>query len=136
MALGGGVLAVVALAGIAVGHATGSLVLEAVMVGGFMLGHTVGPGPQGMAFGTLSFPTTIRGSAVGWTQGMLRVGSIIGFLAFPILLTALGFTATFIDLALAPLAVVAVTVAIRWEPIGVDVEAEHVDVEAEVGLLG
>jgi putative MFS transporter len=126
LALGGAVLATVALVGIAIGHATGSLTLEAVMVGGFMLGHTVGPGPQGMAYGTLSFPTVIRASAVGWTQGMLRIGSILGFLAFPVLLTALGFTMTFSLLALAPLAVVVVTLVIRWEPIGVDIEAEGV----------
>jgi putative MFS transporter len=130
LTLGGAVLATVALLGIALGHGTGSLALEAVMVGAFMLGHTIGPGPQGMAYGTLSFPTAVRGSAIGWTQGMLRVGSIIGFLAFPVLLTALGFTATFALLALAPMAVVVVTLAIRWEPIGVDIEADDVDMRA------
>lgn len=127
LALGGAVLAMAALTGIALGHATGTLALEAVMVGAFMLGHTVGPGPQGMAYGTLSFPTAIRGSAVGWTQGMLRVGSVIGFLAFPVLLGAVGFVTTFLLLALAPLAVVAVVAAIRWEPVGADIEAESID---------
>lgn len=130
LTLGGAVLATLALLGIAVGHVTGSLALEAIMVGVFMLGHTIGPGPQGMAYGTLSFPTAVRGSAIGWTQGMLRVGSIIGFLAFPVLLTGLGFSTTFALLALAPLAVLVVTLAIHWEPIGVDIEAEGVDMRS------
>jgi MFS transporter, putative metabolite transport protein len=126
----GALLATVALLGIALGHATGNLTLEALMVGLFMLGHTVGPGPQGMAYGTLSFPTAIRGSAVGWTQGMLRVGSITGFFFFPVVLTAFGFSATFTLLAAVPLVIALVTLAIRWEPIGVDIEAEPLDLPA------
>lgn len=136
LALGGAVLAAAALMGIALGHAMGTLAVEAVMVGAFMVGHTVGPGPQGMAYGTLSFPTAIRGSAVGWTQGMLRVGSIVGFLAFPVLITSLGFTATFVLLAVAPVVVVAVTLAIPWEPIGVDIEAEGMELLAAAGAAG
>ncbi len=129
LTLGGAVLAGAALLGIAVGQAAGLVMLEGVMLAAFMLGHSVGPGPQGMAYGTLSFPTAIRGTAVGWTQGMLRVGSIIGFLLFPVSLGALGFPATFALLALAPLAVVLVTLLIRWEPIGVDIEADAVSIE-------
>jgi hypothetical protein len=63
---------------------------------------------------------------VGWTQGMLRVGSIIGFLFFPMVLAAAGFTATFALLAAAPIVIAAVCLLIRWEPIGVDIEAEPV----------
>jgi MFS family permease len=130
LTLGGSFLAAAALLGIALGHAIDNLVLEAVMVGVFMVGHTVGPGPQGMAYGTLSFPTAIRGSAVGWTQGMLRVGSILGFFFFPVMLTAFGFTATFALLAVVPFVIAVVTLAISWEPIGVDIEAESVDLPA------
>lgn len=126
----GGVMAAAGLVGIALGHSGAALGLEAAMVAVFMLGHTVGPGPQGMAYGTLSFPTSIRGSAVGWTQGMLRVGSVIGFLVFPISLATLGFSSTFMLLALAPVTVVLVTLLLRWEPIGVDIEAEEVGIPA------
>jgi MFS family permease len=125
----GALLTVVALLGVALGHATGSLVLQATMVGLFMVGHTIGPGPQGMAYGTLSFPTAIRGSAVGWTQGMLRVGSITGFFFFPVILTAFGFTATFALLAGVPAIIALVTMAIHWEPIGVDIENEPVTID-------
>src|SRR5439155_337828 len=126
LTLAGSFVAAVALLGIALGHATDNLALEAVMVGLFMVGHTVGPGPQGMAYGTLSFPTAIRGSAVGWTQGMLRVGSITGFFFFPVILTAFGFTATFALLAGVPAIIGLVTMAIHWEPIGVDIENEPI----------
>ena len=126
LALGGAVLTAVSLFGIAFGHALGSLVLQGIMLGVFMLGHTTGPGPQGMAYAALSFPTPIRGSAVGWAQGMLRVGSIIGFLFFPMVLAAAGFTTTFALLAIAPILIAAVTLIIRWDPIGVDIEAEPV----------
>jgi MFS transporter, putative metabolite transport protein len=128
LALGGAALTAVSLCGIALGHALGSLVLQAIMLAAFMLGHTTGPGPQGMAYAALSFPTPIRGSAVGWAQGMLRVGSIVGFLFFPMVLAACGFTTTFALLAAAPLIIAAVTLIIRWEPIGVDIEAEAMPV--------
>jgi hypothetical protein len=97
------------------------------MVGLFMIGHTIGPGPQGMAYGALSFPTAIRGSAVGWTQGMLRLGSFVGFLFFPMVKSAFGFTATFAAMAAIPFVIGITTLLIRWEPIGVDIEAEPID---------
>ncbi|HVW34274.1 MAG TPA: MFS transporter [Acidimicrobiia bacterium] len=127
LTIAGALLSVVALLGLALGHATDNLALEALMVALFMVGHTIGPGPQGMAYGTLSFPTAIRGSAVGWTQGMLRVGSITGFFFFPVVLTAVGFGGTFTLLAAVPLVIALVTLAIPWEPIGVDIEAEPLD---------
>jgi hypothetical protein len=57
---------------------------------------------------------------------MLRVGSITGMLFFPMVLAAVGFTATFTLLAAAPIIIAAVCLLIRWEPIGVDIEAEPV----------
>lgn len=120
----GATLAMAGLLGIALGQALSQLSIEAAMLATFMIGHTIGPGPQGMAYGTLSFPTSIRGTAAGWTQGMLRVGSVVGFLAFPISMATFGMVPTFAALALAPAAILVATRAIRWEPIGVDVENE------------
>ncbi|MCU4183247.1 MFS transporter [Acidiferrimicrobium sp. IK] len=134
LALLGSVLAAIGLIGIGVGHAAHSGLSEALMVGLFMLGHTVGPGPQCMAYGTLSFPTVIRGSSVGWTQGMLRIGSVIGFLIFPILQSALGFSATFATLAACPLVILVAVLLIPWEPIGVDVESEWADQHIDLNL--
>jgi MFS family permease len=129
LTIAGSVLALIALFGIALGQTTGNTVLQAVMVGMFMIGHTVGPGPQGMAYATLSFPTAIRATAIGWAQGMLRLGSIIGFLFFPLMLNSFGYAATFAGLAVVPVVILAASFVIRWEPIGVDVEQEHTDTD-------
>lgn len=80
-----------------------------------------------MAYGALSFPTAIRGSAVGWTQGMLRLGSFFGFLFFPMVRSAFGFSITFSVMAAIPFVIGITTLLIRWEPIGVDIEAEPID---------
>jgi MFS transporter, putative metabolite transport protein len=127
LTLVGSFMTVFALLGTALAHANGILVIEGLMVGLFMIGHTIGPGPQGMAFGTLSFPTAIRGSAVGWTQGMLRLGSFFGFLFFPMVKSAFGFSITFAVMAAIPFVIGVTTLLIRWEPIGVDIEAEPID---------
>jgi len=50
----------------------------------------------------------------------------MGFLFFPMVLAAAGFTTTFALLAIAPIIIAAVVLIIRWEPIGVDIEAEPV----------
>lgn len=57
--------------------------------------------------------------AVGWVEGILRIGSIILFLFFPMVLAATGFATAFALLAFAPIVIAAVTLIIRWEPIGV-----------------
>ena len=127
LTLVGSFMTVFALLGTALAHANGILIIEGLMIGLFMIGHTIGPGPQGMAFGTLSFPTAIRGSAVGWTQGMLRLGSFFGFLFFPMVKSAFGFSVTFAAMAAIPFVIGVTTLLIRWEPIGVDIEAEPID---------
>ncbi|GAB2652032.1 MFS transporter [Gordonia jinhuaensis] len=124
LTLYGSLVAAVSLVAVAYAHSRGNVTIEAVALGVFMIGHTMGPGPQGMAFAALSFPTRMRGSAIGWAQGMLRVGSILGFLFFPMMLSAFGFSTTFALLAAAPLGIVAAVMLIRWEPIGRDVDAE------------
>jgi MFS transporter, putative metabolite transport protein len=134
LTLGGGILAAAAPIRVAGSHAIGNTTLEAVMLAAFMLGHTIGPGPQGMAYAALSFPTPIRGSAIGCAQGMLRVGSILGFLFFPVVLAAVGCSITFSLLATAPVLIVAVALLIRWEPIGADIEAEAHDLEGHASV--
>ncbi|GAA4387451.1 MFS transporter [Tsukamurella soli] len=124
LALWGSIGSAAALVGVACGHAVGSVGLEAGMLALFMLAHTIGPGPQGMAYAALSFPTRIRGLAIGWGQGMLRLGSVCGFVVFPIMLSTCGFSCTFVALALAPAGIAAVVALIRWDPIGRDVEAD------------
>lgn len=95
-----------------------------VGLGIFFIGHVVGPGPQGMAYATLSFPTIVRGTAVGLAQSALRVGSLIGLAFLPPLVEALGPAPVFAALAIIPLAVGIAAAASRWEPTNHDVEAE------------
>jgi putative MFS transporter len=127
LTLGGSLVAAAALVGMGLGHAAGLAGATALMVAVFMLGHTLGPGPQGMAYGTLSFPTEMRGTAVGWTQGMLRLGSVTGFFFFPVLIAALGFNRTFPLLAVSPLLIIVITLIIKWDPIGKDADLEAME---------
>jgi predicted MFS family arabinose efflux permease len=59
---------------------------------------------------------------MGWTEAMSRVGTIVGFYLFPIVLAAAGLARTMLCLAVVPLLGLVALALIRWEPIGQDVE--------------
>jgi hypothetical protein len=65
---------------------------------------------------------------------MLRLGSFFGFIFFPIVESAFGLTITFVSMAAIPLVIGLTTLAIRWEPIGVDIEAEPIDMQTLTAL--
>ena len=71
----------------------------------------------------MSYPTSLRGVGTGFAQGVLRVGSTISLLLFPVLSKQLG-TGVFFIVALAPLLGLLALLLIRWEPIGADVDAD------------
>jgi MFS family permease len=121
-------LAVLVLLGI-LGTPDGSLmiVLAGLLLGGFVFFHSYGPGAQGMTMATLSYPTSMRGTGAGFGQAALRVGSTVSLLLFPILSARMG-SAVFFAVALAPLLGLLTLLAIRWEPIGADVDAEDFEV--------
>jgi len=98
-----------------------------MLIGLFILGHTLGPGTGGMAIATLSFPTEIRGIGCGWAQTMVRVGSIIGLYFFPLMRATYGIQSTFLYLAAVPFAALLIVSALNWEPAGKDVESETYD---------
>lgn len=102
----------------------------ALLIGLFIFGHAFGPGAQGMTMATLSFPTRIRGIGTGWGQGMVRVGSIVGFYFFPVLVAAIGFRSMMLALVLVPLLGLLAAILVPWEPVGHDPDA------AEAALLG
>ncbi len=97
--------------------------LGGLLIGLFIFFHAAGPGAQGMTLATLSYPTSLRGAGAGFAQAVLRVGSTMGLVFFPIMTDALGLTALAV-LAIAPAIGLLATVLIRWEPIGADVDAE------------
>jgi sugar transport protein len=101
----------------------GTAVLVGLLIGAFVFFHSGGPGAQGMTMATLSFPTSLRGVGTGFVQGVLRVGSTVSLLLFPVLSKHLG-TGVFFVVALAPALGLLALLLIRWEPIGADVDAD------------
>ncbi len=79
---------------------------------------------------TLSYPTSIRGVGAGFGQAILRVGSTISLLLFPILSKNLGSAVSLI-VAVAPLLGLIVLGLCRYEPIGQDVDGEDYEVAAD-----
>ena len=104
--------------------------LGGLLVGLFIFCHAGGPGSQGMTLATLSYPTSLRGVGVGFTQAVLRIGALAGLIFFPIMTEAFGLKALII-LAIAPAIGLLSTVLIKWEPVGVDVDAEDYEDAAE-----
>lgn len=96
--------------------------LGALLIGAFIFGHSFGPGSQGMTMATLSYPTQYRGLGSGWGQTMVRMGSILGFYVFPLVLAAAGLTRTLLFLAIVPTIGLIGLLLIRWDPIGQEIE--------------
>ena len=107
------------------GEPTGTVpvLLVGLLLGLFMFAHSFGPGAQGMTMATLSYPTSLRGTGAGFGQAVLRIGSTIALVLFPILTEHLG-TGVFFIVAIAPLAALVTLLAIRWEPVGKDVDVD------------
>jgi MFS family permease len=106
------------------------IAVSTVLLGLFIFFHSSGPGSQGMTMATLSYPPNIRGVGTGFTQGMLRVGSILGFYALPLLKSYVGLYNTLLYLSIAPLISLIVVLLIKWEPVfaGESVDLETFDV--------
>ncbi len=98
-------------------------VLVGLLLGSFVFFHSSGPGAQGMTMATLSYPTSLRGTGAGFGQAVLRVGSTISLLLFPVLSDRMG-TQVFWVVAIAPAAAIVTLLLIRWDPTKVDVDAE------------
>jgi putative MFS transporter len=113
-----------------------SPLLGAAFIALFIFGHSFGIGSQGLTLASLSFPTEIRGAASGFTQAVQRVGSVVGFFFFPVLVAAIGLYPTLLYLSLVPLIALAAVIAIKWDPTGIDVDGEHVALQAEAARTG
>ncbi len=105
-------------------HAALSPELRGLLVGLMILGHSFGPGSQGMTMAALSYPTRIRGVGTGWGQGMVRVGSVLGFYFFPLLKASVGFYNMIGLLLLVPATGLASALLIKWEPIGASMDQD------------
>lgn len=117
-------LLLLGLLGAPSGAAEGFMV--GALLGIFVFFHSYGPGAQGMTMATLSYPTHLRGTGAGFGQAVLRIGSTISLLLFPILAAALG-TGVFYVVAIAPAVGLITLLLIKWEPIGYDVDTLDAD---------
>lgn len=120
-----GVIVAMAVIGV-FGHGAPAMLTAAFLII-FVAFHSYGQGTAGMAMGALSYPTAIRGIGAGFTQGVIRVGSIFGFYFFPIVLSAVGLYHTTLILILVPTIGMIVTLLIKWDPTGRDIESEEAD---------
>jgi putative MFS transporter len=90
----------------------------------FLFGHSSAQGQTGMTMAALSYPTSFRGAGTGFNQGILRIGSILGFYFFPLLLGNVGLGPTVLILALVPLTILVACLCVHWEPVGRNIDAE------------
>jgi MFS family permease len=120
LAIVGYALVIAALVLLYLGGPHLSLTVTALLIGLFIFGHSFGPGAQGMTMAALSYPTRIRGIGTGWGQSMVRIGSVLGFYFFPVLVAAIGFRSMMLALALVPLLGLIAAVSVAWEPVGHD----------------
>ncbi|MFI8596958.1 MFS transporter [Rothia koreensis] len=119
-------ICVVALIAVGLVQVESTPYLAATLVGAFIFGHSFGPGAQGKTMATLSYPTDLRGTGTGWAEACSRLGSIVGFYVFPLVIAAVGLSQTMLILAAVPLIIFVTVLVARWDPKNVEIEAESV----------
>ena len=111
-----------------------SAFVSAVLIALFVLGQSFGPGPQGKTMAALSFPTRLRGTGTGWAEAMSRVGSIIGFYVFPLLIANLALRGTMAWLTIIPVVGLLAVLLIKWNPLTTNVEDDDLSRRSAVQL--
>ncbi|WP_165000908.1 MFS transporter [Rothia uropygioeca] len=129
LTLVGSAICVVALIAVGLVKLESTPYLAATLVGAFIFGHSFGPGSQGKTMATLSYPTDLRGTGTGWAEACSRLGSIVGFYVFPLVIAAVGLSQTMLILAAVPLIIFVTVLVARWDPKNVEIEAESVGPE-------
>jgi MFS family permease len=120
----GYVLIIVCTVSLAFGSDSISVWISTGLVALFVLGQSFGPGPQGKTMAALSYPTRLRGTGTGWAESMSRVGSILGFYIFPLLLASVGLAGTMGWLTIIPAVGLLAVLLIKWNPLAAEVEDE------------
>src|SRR5919202_5675715 len=98
--------------------------IAALVIVAFYFAHNFGPGYAGTAMGTLSYPTSIRGIAGGYTQAITRVGGVLGAYLFPVLTNTCLASVTIGVIVVEPEVALVAVAAIRWDPVNRDVERD------------
>ncbi|WP_122049785.1 MFS transporter [Asaia bogorensis] len=89
----------------------------------FLFAQGFGPGCQQMVYPTLSYPTELRGTGIGFTNFVAGFSGTLSMWALPTLYTALGMQIFWVIL-IAPLFGIALHMALRWEVFGYDADAD------------
>jgi len=115
--------ALVALA--LIGHPQGAVGvgLAIFMLGMWLFAEGFGPGAQAMIYTTLSYPTSIRGTGVGFGRAVSGIGGALSLFVLPILKARFSTDMFWI---VAPAAAIPIVflLAIRYEPTKHDVDEE------------
>lgn len=107
-----------------IGIPSGPLIVVAVlMLALFIFAQAGGPGATQMVYGTLSYPTSLRGAGVGFMEGTKRLFSVVSLFFFPVLAASMQ-SGVFWIIAIFPLLGALALAVIRWDPTGVDTDAE------------
>ncbi len=101
--------------------------LSLMLLGLIIFSHSAGPGGLGMTIATLSYPPSIRPAGIGFARAIMRCGAIAGLIFWPMLWINFN-TNAFYCLAIVPFIGVLTCLIIKWEPMGVNVDAEDADV--------
>ncbi|WP_031464363.1 MFS transporter [Sciscionella sediminilitoris] len=116
-------LAFVTLALIGTPTSTVAIVAALAMLGLYLFAQGSGPGANLMTFAALSYPTSLRGTGVGFSRGSDAIATAVTLFLFPVLSSALS-TGVFWVIAIAPVLGGAALLIGRWEPVGHDADAE------------
>ncbi|AOK50072.1 MFS transporter [Burkholderia sp. MSMB617WGS] len=128
VAIAGFALQVVALVALALlGHPQTALGIgvAVLMLGLWLFAEGFGPGAQMMIYPALSYPTSIRGTGLGFGRSLTGIGSAFALFVLPILNARLG-TGMFWIVSIAAFVPIVFLAAIRFEPTARDVD---IDVE-------
>jgi MFS family permease len=127
VAIAGFALQFVSLVALALlGHPQAALGIgfAVLMLGTWLFAEGFGPGAQMMIYPALSYPTSIRGTGVGFGRSLTGIGSALALFVLPILQARFG-TNMFWIVALTAITPIAFLALIRYEPTARDVDEEE-----------
>lgn len=94
-----------------------------LMLGLWLFAEGFGPGAQMMIYPALSYPTSIRGTGLGFGRALTGIGSAFALFVLPILNARLG-TGMFWIVSIAAFVPIVFLAAIRFEPTARDVDVD------------
>ncbi|NVN06618.1 MFS transporter [Asaia spathodeae] len=104
-------------------HSTLGIVLVMTGFAAFLFAQGFGPGCQQMVYPTLSYPTELRGTGIGFTNFVAGFAGTLSMWALPSAFTSMGTTIFWVIL-IAPVVGIALHLVLRWEVFGYDADSD------------